>query len=551
MAGDPFLSDPSRKRKRAGKNTSTVSKSKSHRSNTQTSSRSKKGDEEISSDSDSDGDQGNVNTRTTEGDYDEENVSSDEEYENENEADKRRRLAKQYLDNLKDNELDGGEFNDFDAQDMDDELLSRRLQIDVAEDKGFVYKFIGDNLTSQIDNINLITTRIGSKNLTDLTIHYPYLYTVSKDIELIKWNISIDKHKPQRIKHTKGGPRFFEVNQKNIQLNHHWDAINCIEASPDGKYIVTGGSDSRLIIWSSENLSCLKIFDIRSPINSITFRRNSDQLFAACADLRIRTFSINQFAQLEILYGHQDNITDISSLSRETCVSVGSRDKTVMFWKISEESRLTFRGGDSTEKKSKRKPKKIESKSEDTEDNNNNNDKIEELPFHSEGSIEVVSMIDESHFVTGSDNGNLALWSLSKKKPLFVERLSHGLQPEFTPSQASAETSTELATQQVPERQPYWITSIHAVPYSDVFVTGSFNGSIKIWKLDQDGLRNFKLIGELKNIKGVVVGIKDVEVKDNKKLVIHALISKEHKFGRWLGKIEGGRNALISFSFSV
>ena len=90
-------------------------------------------------------------------------------------------------------------------------------------------------------------------------------------------------------------------------------------------------------------------------MNSIVFRRNSDQLFAACADLRIRTYSINQFTQLEILYGHQDNISDISALAKETCVSVGSRDKTAMFWKIAEESRLTFRGGDSPEKTNKKK----------------------------------------------------------------------------------------------------------------------------------------------------------------------------------------------------
>lgn len=535
MAGDPFLSDPSRKRKRASK-TSRPSKA----SKTKNASRSRD-DGEISSETDSDGDQGNVNLETGDGLYDEENVSSDEEFEQENEADKRRRLAKQYLDNLKDDEL-SGQFNDFDAADLDDDILSKRLQEDVAENKGFVYKFVGEKLASQIHDISLKVTRIGCKNLTDLTIRYPFLYTVSKDMELIKWDISTPK--PQRIKHIKGGAKYFTLNEKNVQLNNHWDQINCIAASPDGKYVVTGGNDSRLIIWSSENLSCLKVFLTRAAVNSITFRRNTDQLYAACADLRIRTYSINQFSQLEILYGHQDNITDISSLGRETCVSVGSRDKTAMFWKISEESRLTFRGGDSTEKKHKRPKKKK------TDDENDDESKPE-LPFHSEGSIDVVSMVDESHFVTGSDNGNIALWSLAKKKALFTERLAHDLQPSHTPSQASAETSVEKASQQIPERQPYWITAIHSVPYSDIFVTGSYNGTIKIWKIDQEGLRSFRLLGEITNIKGVVVAIKDVEIQDNKKIIIYALISKEHKFGRWLGKIPGSRNALVSFSFDI
>ncbi|KAI5966721.1 RRP9 [Candida pseudojiufengensis] len=547
MAGDPFLSDPSKKRKRNSRTTSTTSQNKKSRSSTpQPSKRSNTHDEEISSDSDEedeilDQDDGRAD----------EDISSDEEFENETATDKRRRLAKQYLENLKNEELQNDEY---DAQDLDDEILSRRLQVDVAETKGHVYKFWGDKISQQLDDdshqIKLITTRIGSKNVTDMCIHYPYLYTVSKDIEIIKWNIGNTQNtnrKPNRIKHTKGGPKYFNLNTLQQQLNHHWEQINCIAASPDGKYIVTGGSDSRLIIWSSENLVCLKVLETRSAVNSISFRRNSDQLFAACADLRIRTFSINQFTQLEVLYGHQDNISDISSLARETCVSVGSRDKTAMFWKVSEETRLTFRGGDSVEKKQSKKQIKHKSNSND---NDNDNETQAKEPFHNEGSIDVVSMIDESHFVTGSDNGNIALWSLAKKKAQTTKRLAHGLQPQFKPEEASAESSKELATRQIPEPQPYWITAIHAPAYSNIFFSGSFGGTVKIWKLDET-LRSFSLIGEIENLKGFVVKIDSVEIPEAKKLKIFVLLAKEHKFGRWFSKLPGGRNALVSFTFDI
>lgn len=347
--------------------------------------------------------------------------------------------------------------------------------------------------------------------------------------------------KLERIKHTKGGSKKYFTIKPEQHLNHHCDHILCVAASPDGKYVVTGGSDGRLIIWSSENLSCLKVLETRSAVNLVAFRRGTDQLYAACSDLRVRTFSINQFAQLEVLYGHQDNISDISCLSRETCVSVGSRDKTAMFWKIAEESRLTFRGGDSSEKKHKRAKKvAVEGEGED----------VEEIAFHNEGSIEVVSMLDESHFVTGSDNGNIALWSLAKKKALFTKRLAHGLRPIVSPHQASAEVSEELAEQQVPEPLPYWITAVHAIPFSDIFITGSYNGVLKVWKLDQEGLRLFDLIGEINNINGCIVRIESAEL-DGNKITIMALTSKEHKFGRWLNKIDGARNALVSFTINT
>ncbi|CQB89555.1 WD domain%2C G-beta repeat [Chlamydia trachomatis] len=162
-------------------------------------------------------------------------------------------------------------------------------------------------------------------------------------------------------------------------------------------------------------------------------------------------------------------------------------------------------------------------------------------------------MIDESHFVTGSDNGNVALWSLAKKKPLTTKRLSHGLQPQFTPIQASSESNEELALQQIPKPQPYWITAIHGVPYSDIFITGSFNGTIKIWKLEEPSLRSFKLLGEIKqnNLNGCIVKIDSVEIPNTKKLKIYVLLSKEHKFGRWLGKLPGARNALVNFTVNL
>ncbi|PVH21919.1 hypothetical protein CXQ85_004583 [Candidozyma haemuli] len=521
MAGDPFLSDPSKKRKRQAKTTSTTKKQRPAPKNTAPQGH----DSEISSDSDVDPADMSSNDEAPAA-TEERELDSDEEFASETAADKRRRLAKQYLENLKEQELAGDEF---DGQELDDDLLARRLQDDAAEGKGHAYKHIAEKIEKQLDQITRSTARVGSKNLTAVAVKHPFAYTVSKDMELIKWNVG--GKKPQRVKHTKGGLKFF-----NNKI-HHCDQINCVAVSPDGRYVVTGGNDARLIIWSTENLTCLRVIDTRAAVNAITFRRNSDQLFAACADLRIRTFSIAQQAQLEILYGHQDNITDISALSRETCVSVGSRDKTAMFWKIAEESRLTFRGGDSTDKKRRRKD------DDGPQDDNE--------PFHMEGSMEVCSMVDESHFVTGADNGNIAFWSLGKKKALFTQRLGHGLMPQYKPSQASAETSEDVAQFQIPDRQPYWITAIHSVPYTDFFITGSYDGELRLWKIDKERFKRFSPMGVVGNVKGVVVGIDSCEPQKDTQLTILVATSKEHKFGRWLGKVEGARNNLTALTFDI
>ena len=244
----------------------------------------------------------------------------------------------------------------------------------------------------------------------------------------------------------------------------------------------------------------------------LAFRRNTNQLYAACADLKVRTFSLDQMSQVETLFGHQDVVADISALAGERCLTVGSRDRTAVVWKIADESRLTFRGGD-----------------------------IKEFP---EGSIDCCSMIDSHYFVTGSDNGSICLWSLSKKKPVFIERQAHGIdeRPE-TDLPHTGEAAADRVP--LPTQTPRYITAIHAIPYSDIFLTGSWSGEIKVWKLGPE-MRSFKQIATLPNVKGVVdsIDISEHGTRGKEVFAVVAAVSKQLRIGRFLDV--GGRNGLYT-----
>ncbi|KAH3682621.1 hypothetical protein WICPIJ_006410 [Wickerhamomyces pijperi] len=542
MAGDSFFSDPkSKKRVRASKTTSLVSRKKGKtQASSVTPERDSLGDEEISGISGSEDEQGNVSYDEQDNEDDEEDkeLDSEEEFEGESAADKRRRLAKQYLENLQNetNTMKYGEYA-FDAKDLDDELITSRLKEDVAEQKGFVYRYIADKFL--LDEAKSQTTRIGSKGLTGVAVRFPYAYTVSKDMELIKWDIRDFSKKPQRIRHVKGGKKYQEI-RTEVQYNGHCDEILAVAVSPDGRFVVTGGRDKRIIVWSSEALAPIKVLptkDRRGEILGLTFRRNSDQLFVACADLKVRTYSISQFAQLETLYGHEDLVADIAALGQERCVTVGARDRTAMLWKIADETRLTFRGGDTAPKK--RGKKDIEEEEEE---------ETEEPEFYAEGSIDCVTMVDDSHFITGSDNGSVSLWSLAKKKPIFTQYLAHGLSATMADTSASGEASEELRKLQVPKPLPYWITALHSVPYSDIFFSGSWDGSIRLWKLHEN-MRSFECIKKFEGVKGLVTRIDVCEQGKHGKesFRVVASVSKEHRLGRWcdVGK-NGVRNSLWS-----
>lgn len=553
MASDPFFIDPSKKRKRKSRERSRVGDKFSHKkqraghraaSDVAPESSGEDEVEKVGGDIFEDESEDNEEDVITDEDQ-AARVQEEEEEEKESAADKRRRLAKQYLEDLKQGasaEGSNGEFS-FDAKDLDREIIESRLQKDVAEQKGSAYKQIGGRL--QIAGARVTKRRVATVGLTSLAVRYPYLYTVSKDMELAKWDIKESGKKPRKVKYVRGGPRFAEI-KKDASQNGHSDEILALAVSPNGQWVVTGGKDKRLVVWSGENLACQRAMLTsrrNGEVYGLAFRRNTEQLYAACGDLKVRTYNIGQQAQLETLYGHQDIVEDISALSQERCVTVGGRDRTAMLWKIPDETRLTFRGGDSIEK-FQREVKKLRHEMQEAGQTAPRSDSSFH-PFYVEGSIDCVSMIDDGHFVTGSDNGNISLWSLAKKKPIFIQRQAHGLQPSEIPQQASAEKDEAKAAQQIPAQNPYWITTIHAVPYSDVFVSGSWNGTLKVWKLSE-GLRQFTLLAELPGAKGVVNRIDDYEDEKNSQIRIYAALSKEHRLGRWIKAPQGSRNAIYT-----
>ena len=106
---------------------------------------------------------------------------------------------------------------------------------------------------------------------------------------------------------------------------------------------------------------------------------------------------------------------------------------------------------------------------------------------HVEGSIDRVAMVDEDTFVTGSDNGSISLWTAQRKKPIYTVTLAHGLDPQLAPEEASADQDP---SPEVPGRaKARWITALTTLPYSDLILSGSWDGLLRVWKLSEDRRR--------------------------------------------------------------
>lgn len=485
--------------------------------------------------------------------------TSGSEGEEETAAERRLRLAERYLENIREEVDEVG----FDAEDIDRDLIAERLKEDVAESKGRLYRSLANELSFEQASQTLF--RNDSDTITSVATCPPYAYTVSKDMCLIKWRLQDlpanqypqkkakkpkkppppPRRRPEKVAYVKGNKN----KAKDNKYEGHVDAILTIAASQDGKFVVTGGRDRRLIIWNAEDLTPLRVFtQHRDAVTGLAFRRGTNQLYSASKDRTIKIWSLDELAYVETLFGHQDEVVDVAALAQERCVSVGARDRTARLWKVVEETQLVFRGGGG-EKKSRKG----------------------QAPQVMEGSMDRVAMIDEEMFVTGGDNGSISLWVTHKKKPIFTLPLAHGLDPAMKLEEFSAEQNPDPNL--VPAPQPRWITALTTIPYSDVILSGSWDGHIRVWKISDDkkrieavgsvGVSNENSmalanrfdhgehsplgeVGQHPAARGVVNDISVFERGDRGKdgVCIVVALGKEHRLGRW-AKVKGKNGAMV------
>lgn len=472
--------------------------------------------------------------------------------EDETAAERRLRLAERYLQNVED-EVE--EAIGFDAAEIDRDLIAERLKQDVAETKGKLYKHIASNLDWGTASHTFCKT--DQQCVTGADVCEPYLYTVAQDMTVIKWEIATpildgmdsQEKKPTNIAPRKR-PRFLKRYRGRVDAPKAYPGptspILCVACSQSGKYLATGCENSDLIIWDPETLKPLRKFTHhRDSVLSVSFRRNTHQLFSASKDRSVKVWMLDEMAYVETLFGHQDEIPSVVGMLSERCVSVGARDRTARLWKVVEESQLVFRGGGPGSSKSR----EIEGMHGD---------------WFGDGSIDCVALIDEETFVTGADNGALSLWSTQRKKPLFTMPLAHGLDPPPTPEESFGEDGMMMSKPVSPPK-PRWITAMTSMPYTNVLITGSWDSFVRAWKISEDkkriealgivGRLDLEVLEETNNaageakrmVRGIVNDLACFERgrRGEGGLCIVAAVSKEHRLGRWMRL--PGKNGVVVF----
>lgn len=495
------------------------------------------------------------------------------EDENETAAEKRLRLAERYLENIRNEvEEDGG----FDAADIDRDLIAERLKEDVAETKGKIYRNIAEEL--DFDNSTHVVGKSGlQKAVTGCALRLPFAWTISKDLVVEKWEIAepslYNIHEPNRP--TNVTPRrtpkrlFWRKGNKNKKGDKdyvgHTGEIISVAVSDSGRFLATGDKHARLIIWDADTLTPRKLLTRhRDAVTSLSFRRGTEQLFSGGADRAVLVWAAAESAYIETLHGHEDAVIGVAGgleVNQETCVSVGSRDRSARLWKVVEENQLVFRSGTNTRQKGLDKLRKGRFGGKTDDETSTKGDRHEDDDVvYAEGSVDCVAVLDAGLFVTGSDNGALSLWSVNRKKPLQTISLAHGRDSALPPEEMSANADASTSAKPGP-RLPRYITAVATVPFANLVLTGSWDGWIRAWRVGSDK-RSIESIGKVgyiplgdmdtmpgnaenlgentSLIRGVVNGLCVQERGERGKdgLCVIAAVGREPRLARWMvGKV--------------
>jgi len=178
-------------------------------------------------------------------------------------------------------------------------------------------------------------------------------------------------------------------------LRTHPGVAICVDASPNGQMVASGGSDRSLRLWDLESGECVKTLQGHTAfISAVAWHPSGSRVVTASADGTVRVWDLDQERCVQVLEGHRGPVRDVAVTEDGRIALSAGQDGSIGVWDLVEGSHLRFLRGHS-------------------------------------GAVTSVALAGES-VAGGGDDGSLRLWELATGEAQRVMRLATPVQALVT-----------------------------------------------------------------------------------------------------------------------
>ncbi len=255
----------------------------------------------------------------------------------------------------------------------------------------------------------------------------------------------------------------------------HTSNVYSVAFSPDGSKVITGSSDDTAKLWDSATGSELHTFQGHTNnVNSVAFGPYGAKVITGSSDETAKLWHVSTGAELQTFKGHSDSVRSVAISPDGSKVLTGGADNTIRLWDVATGAELRIFEG--------------------------HTDNINSVAFSPDG----------SKILTGSSDNTVKLWDLATGAELrtfeghtdsvysvafspdgtkiltgIVKYSSNGrvIIPvgNFEAKLWETETGMELQTFR---GHTWYVYSVAFSPDGTKVVTGSVDGTARIWNLD-------------------------------------------------------------------
>lgn len=138
-----------------------------------------------------------------------------------------------------------------------------------------------------------------------------------------------------------GGKKVHIWNVEQRKLLHaieaHEKALQSICFSPNGKWVVSGGTDDKIKVWNVETGKMeLEIKADQETVNVVAFSPSGKSIASGGKDRTIKLWKPKSGKKFARLWGHLDRVNCLAYNPVDGILASGSGDSTIALWKIDE-----------------------------------------------------------------------------------------------------------------------------------------------------------------------------------------------------------------------